>query len=209
MSNPIAEMLADLKEQEVLELVDQSIEKGDDPMEILAAARAGMQIVGDRFADGKYFIPDLIFSGEILKGIANKVEPLLKKSGPVEKKGKIVFGTVAGDIHDIGKDIVSFMLDISGYEVYDLGIDVPVQSFVDKIKETGATIVGLSGFLTLAFDAMKETVAAITEAGMRDNVKIMIGGGQIDEQVCKHTGADAYGKDAMEAVKLADQWTAA
>lgn len=208
MSNQIAGLLAELKEQEVLELVDQLIEKGEDPMDILAEAREGMQIVGDRFADGKFFIPDLIFSGEILKGIAEKVGPLLKKSSPAKKKGKIVFGTVAGDIHDIGKDIVSSMLDISGYEVYDLGIDVPVQTFVDKIKETDATIVGLSGFLTLAFDAMKETIDAIKAAGLRDNVKIMIGGGQIDEQVRTHTGADAYGRDAMEAVQLADQWTA-
>jgi 5-methyltetrahydrofolate--homocysteine methyltransferase len=208
MSNPIAEMLASLKEQEVLELVDRLIEKGQDPMDILAAAREGMKVVGDRFADGTYFIPDLIFSGEILKGIADKVGPLLKKSGPAEKKGKIVFGTVKGDIHDIGKDIVSSMLDISGYEVHDLGIDVPVQTFVDKIKETGASVVGLSGFLTTAFEAMKETIEAINQAGLRDDVKIMIGGGQIDAQVCKHTGADAYGMDAMDAVKFADQWTA-
>jgi 5-methyltetrahydrofolate--homocysteine methyltransferase len=206
MSDKLAELLADLKENEVTELVEKSIADGIDPMEILSSARSGMQIVGDRFADGTYFIPDLIFSGEILKSIAEKIEPLLKASGPTQKKGVIVFGTVAGDIHDIGKDIVSFMLDISGYEVHDLGIDVPVQTFVDKIKETGATIVGLSGFLTLAFDAMKETIDAITAAGLRDSVKIMIGGGQIDEQVCKHTGADAYGRDAMEAVKLADQW---
>ena len=209
MPDQIAELLADLKEQEVIELVDKSIADGADPMEILTAARRGMQIVGDRFADGKYFIPDLIFSGEILKTVAAKIEPLLKSSGPADHKGTIVFGTVAGDIHDIGKDIVSFMLDISGYEVHDLGIDVPVQAFVDKIKETGATIVGLSGFLTLAFDAMKETIAAIEAAGLRDQVKIMIGGGQIDAQVVRHTGADAFGRDAMEAVKLADQWAGA
>ena len=206
MSNQIAELLADLKEQEVNSLVDQLIADGVAPMEILADARQGMQIVGERFATGTYFIPDLIFSGEILKGVAAKIEPLLKQSVSTEKKGVIVFGTVAGDIHDIGKDIVSFMLDISGYEVHDLGIDVPIETFVAKIRETGATIVGLSGFLTLAFDAMKTTIDAIAEAGLRDQVKIMIGGGQIDGQVCEYTGADAYGRDAMEAVKLADGW---
>ncbi len=209
MSDKLAELLADLKENEVIELVNNSIAEGADPMKLLASARSGMQIVGNRFAAGKYFIPDLIFSGEILKTIAGKIEPLMKTSGPTKKKGVIVFGTVAGDIHDIGKDIVSFMLDISGYEVHDLGIDVPVQTFVEKIKETGATIVGLSGFLTLAFDAMKETIDAIKAAGLREQVKIMIGGGQIDEQVRSHTGADAYGRDAMEAVKLADQWAGA
>jgi methanogenic corrinoid protein MtbC1 len=142
----------------------------------------------------------------VLKSIAKKIEPLLKQSGSAQKKGVIVFGTVTGDIHDIGKDIVGLMLDINGYEVHDLGIDVPVAAFVEKIKETGATIVGLSGFLTLAFDAMKETIDAITAAGLRDQVKIMIGGGQIDTQVCNYTGADAFGRDAMEAVTLADSW---
>ena len=115
-------------------------------------------------------------------------------------------GTVAGDIHDIGKDIVVFMLDVSGFEVFDLGIDVPVQKFVDKIKETGSGVVGLSGFLTLAFQSMKDTVEAIKKAGLRNEIKIMIGGGQIDEQVRSFTGADAYGKDAMDAVKLAKGW---
>ena len=113
---------------------------------------------------------------------------------------------MAGDIHDIGKDIVVFMLDVSGFEVYDLGIDVDPQRFVDKIKETEAPIVGLSGFLTLAFESMKDTVQVIKDAGLRDKVKIMIGGGQIDEDIRKYSGADAYGKDAMTAVSLAKKW---
>jgi 5-methyltetrahydrofolate--homocysteine methyltransferase len=205
----LAALLADLKEQEALDLVKNQLDEGVDPMEILASAREGMKVVGERFANEQYFIPDLIYSGEILKGVAGLVEPHIKDSGAeAEKLGKVIIGTVAGDIHDIGKDLVVFMLDISGFEVYDLGIDVPVQNFVDKIKETGATVVGLSGFLTLAFDAMKETVDAIKEAGLRDNLKIMIGGGQIDEEVKKYTGADAYGKDAMAAVSLAKEWLA-
>ncbi len=120
--------------------------------------------------------------------------------------GKAVVGTVAGDIHDIGKDLVVFMLDVSGFEVLDLGIDVPAQKFVDAIKESGSRVVGLSGFLTLAFDSMKETIDAIQKAGLRDKVKIMIGGGQIDEQVRRFTGADAYGRDAVAAVQLAKGW---
>ena len=206
----LAALLSDLKEQEALDLVKKQLDEGVDPMDILASAREGMKIVGERFANEQYFIPDLIYSGEILKGVAGLVEPYIKDSGAeTEKLGKVIIGTVAGDIHDIGKDLVVFMLDISGFEVYDLGIDVPVQNFVDKIKETGATVVGLSGFLTLAFDAMKETVDAIKEAGLRDNLKIMIGGGQIDEEVKKYTGADAYGKDAMAAVELAKNWLSA
>ena len=206
MSDELATLISDLKEQDALDLVKKNLEEGVNPMDILDQAREGMKIVGDRFASEKYFIPDLIYSGEILKGIAKLVEPHLKQAHKVERLGKIVIGTVEGDIHDIGKDLVTFMLDISGFEVHDLGIDVPVQKFVDTIKETGAKIVGLSGFLTLAFDSMKNTVDAINEAGLRDDLKIMIGGGQIDEDVRGFTGADAYGKDAMEAVKLAQGW---
>ena len=203
----LAELLSDLKEQEALDAVSKALEESADPMQILADARDGMQIVGERFGNGQYFIPDLIYSGEILKGIAALVEPHIKDSETnAEKLGKVIIATVAGDIHDIGKDLVVFMLDISGFEVYDLGIDVPVQTVVDKVKETGATVIGLSGFLTLAFDAMKETIDALAEAGLRDNLKVMIGGGQIDDEVKKYTGADAYGKDAMGAVNLAKEW---
>jgi methanogenic corrinoid protein MtbC1 len=207
MASELAILLADLKEKEATDLVNKKLEQGVDPLEILADAREGMKIVGERFGDGEYFIPDLIYSGEILKDIAKMVEPHIKQKGTESKKlGKVIIGTVTGDIHDIGKDLVVFMLDISGFEVYDLGVDVPVQTFVDKIKATGATVVGLSGFLTLAYDAMKETISAINTAGLRDNVKIMIGGGQIDEEVKRYTGADAYGKDAMAAVDLTKSW---
>ena len=118
----------------------------------------------------------------------------------------MIIGAVEGDFHDIGKDLVVLMLDVNGFEGYDLGIDVPVERFVEKIKETGSKVIGLSGFLTLAFNSMKDTVEAIKAAGLRDEVKIMIGGGQIDDQVKSFTGADAYGRDAMEAVKLARGW---
>ncbi len=206
MAGKLAKLLSDLKEPEALEYVEKALAKGSDPMDLLGEAKEGMNIVGQRFASGKYFIPELVFSGEILKSIVQMLEPHLKKGEEAERLGKVIIGTVAGDIHDIGKDLVVFMLDVSGFEVFDLGIDVPVQKFIDKIKETGSTVVGLSGFLTLAFDSMKETVEAIKAAGLRDKVKIMIGGGQIDEQVKSYTGADAYGKDAMEAVTLTKGW---
>jgi 5-methyltetrahydrofolate--homocysteine methyltransferase len=119
----------------------------------------------------------------------------------------VLIGTVAGDLHDIGKNIVAFMLEVGGFEVMDLGIDVPPKKFIEAVRSFQPQVVGLSGFLTLAFDAMKELIAAIEQEGLRDKVKIMIGGGQIDDQVRKHTGADAYGKDAMTAVKLALTWT--
>jgi 5-methyltetrahydrofolate--homocysteine methyltransferase len=206
MSKDLAKLLADLKEKEALSMVEKRLKEGEDPLGILTDARKGMEIVSKRFSDNEYFIPDLVYSGEILRAITDMVKPKLTKTMEVKRLGKVIVGTVAGDIHDIGKDIVVFMLDVNGYEVFDLGIDVPVQKFVDTIKNTGSKVVGMSGFLTLAFQSMKDTVEAIKKAGLRDKVKIMIGGGQIDEQVRSFTGADAYGKDAMEAVKLAKGW---
>jgi 5-methyltetrahydrofolate--homocysteine methyltransferase len=206
MATSLVNALADLKEQEALKIVEDRLNAREDPLKILDDARKGMEIVGQRFASSEYFIPDLVYSGEILKAVTEMVKPKLTKTVESKKLGKIVFGTVAGDIHDIGKDIVVFMLDVNGFEVYDLGVDVPAQKFVDKVKETGAPVVGLSGFLTLAFDSMKQTVDAIKAAGLRDKVNVMIGGGQITEEVKDYTGADAYGKDAMAGVTLAKKW---
>ena len=209
MAGDLVNKLADLKEQEVIKIVKDRLSAGEEPLKILDDARKAMGIVGKRFADGQYFIPDLVYSGEILKAVTEMVKPKLTKAVETKRLGKVVFGTVAGDIHDIGKDIVVFMLDVSGFEVFDLGVDVPAQKFVDKIKESGAPVVGLSGFLTLAFDSMKQTVEAIKDAGLRDKVKVMIGGGQITDEVRKYTGADAFGKDAMAGVSLAKKWIGA
>jgi len=209
MAENLVNALADLKEEEAIKIVKDRLNANEDPLKILGDARKGMEIVGKRFADSEYFIPDLVYSGEILKVVSELVKPRMTKEAESKKLGKIVFGTVAGDIHDIGKDIVVFMLDVNGFEIHDLGVDVPVQKFVDKIKETGAPVVGLSGFLALAFDSMKETVEAIKAAGLRDKVKIMIGGGQMSDEIKKYTGADAYGKDAMAGVSLAKKWVGA
>ena len=209
MAENLMNALADLKEQQAIKIVKDRLSASEDPLKILGDARKGMEIVGNRFASSEYFIPDLVYSGEILKAVTELVKPKLTATGESKKLGKIVFGTVAGDIHDIGKDIVVFMLDVNGFEVHDLGVDVPVQKFVDKIKETGAPIVGLSGFLALAFDSMKETMEAIKAAGLRDKVKVMIGGGQMSDEIKNYTGADAYGKDAMAGVALAKKWIGA
>jgi trimethylamine corrinoid protein len=206
MAKDLVKTLADLKEKEALKIVEDRLSAGEDPLKILDDARRAVEIVGKRFSDGEYFIPDLVYAGEILKEITDMVKPKLTKAAELKRLGEVVVGTVAGDIHDIGKDIVVFMLDVNGFEVLDLGIDVPAQKFVDAIKNTGSRVVGLSGFLTLAFQSMKDTVETIKKAGLRERVKIMIGGGQIDDQVRSFTGADAYGKDAMEAVKLAKGW---
>ena len=206
MNEKLIDLMADLKEEETYAQVEALINSGTDPLEILAQARSAMEIVGKRFEIEEYFIPDLVLAGEILKAISERVKPLLKKGEAPQKKGKVLIGTVAGDIHDIGKDIVTLMLDVNGYEVLDLGINVPVQVFVDKVKEFEPRVVGLSGFLTLAFDSMEKTVRALEEAGLRNQVKIMIGGGQMDDEVRKYARADAYGKDAAAAVNLCKQW---
>jgi methanogenic corrinoid protein MtbC1 len=204
MSQKLIDAIIDMREDDALKITDELLAANADPLVILDACRSSMTIIGQRFEEGDCFVPELILSGEMLKAITAKVKPVLAEDAEQEIIGKIVFGTVEGDIHDIAKDIVVFMLDINGFEVTDLGVDVPPQKFVDAVKETGATIVGLSGFLTLAYDPMKATVEALKAAGL--NVKVMIGGGQIDDQIRQYTGADAYGKDAMTAVSLAKEW---
>ncbi len=206
MNQQLINLMADLREEETITLVKELLASGTPPMDILDDASAAMALVGKRFERCEYFIPDLMMAGEILKGMSDIVKPLLEKEGPAKKKGKVLIGTVAGDIHDIGTDIVEFMLDVSGYEVKNIGIDVPVPTFLEKVKEFEPQVVGLSGFLTLAFDSMKKTVEAFEEAGIRGNFKIMIGGGQIDEDIRKYVKADAYGKDAVAAVMLCDGW---
>jgi len=206
MNENLVKLMADLEEDKTIELVKDLIAKGKNPMEILDDARSAMEIVGKRFETGEYFIPDLMMAGEILRSISEIVKPLLEGEAGGTKKGRVLIGTVAGDIHDIGKDIVTFMVDVAGYEVLDLGIDVPAEIFVEKVREFRPQVVGLSGFLTLAYDSMKQTVEALEQAGLRDSIKIMIGGGQMDDEVRKHVKADAYGKDAVAAVNLCRQW---
>jgi methanogenic corrinoid protein MtbC1 len=207
MKEKLINAIADKHEEEALKLVEDMLAQGDDPQLVLDASREAMVIVGQRFEDETYFLPELVFTGETLRKIAEIVKPRLQGKTSVDQHlGKIVIGTVAGDIHDIGKDIVTFLLDVNNFDVHDIGIDAPAQKFVDKIKEVKPEIVALSGFLTLAYDSMRNTVQAIQDAGLRNDVKIMIGGGQMDEKVSTYVGADAYGADATVAVNLAKAW---
>ena len=206
MTDNLITLLVELKEQDCLRVTGERLEAGEDPHKIVEDAREAMEIVGQRFADNVYFIPDLVYSGKILEQISEIVKPELSQKSQTRRLGKFVIGSVAGDLHDIGKNLVSFMLDVSGFEVFDLGVDVPAQAFVDKIKEVEAEVLGLSGFLTSVYQAMKDTVEAVKTAGLRDQVKIMIGGGVMDDEVKKFSGADAYRPDAMAAVALAKEW---
>jgi methanogenic corrinoid protein MtbC1 len=206
MSNKLVSAIADMREEEALKLVRKMVADGSPPTEILDAAREAMGIIGERYEKGTYFLPELIMAGEMLTQITEILKPELAKMPEIKRHGKVLIGTVKGDIHDIGKDIVTFMLDVNGFDVRDLGVDVAPQKFVEAIRDFHPSVIGLSGFLTLAFDAMKETVDAIQAAGLRDGVKIMIGGGQITEQIKEYAGADAYGRDAMAGVSLAKKW---
>jgi 5-methyltetrahydrofolate--homocysteine methyltransferase len=207
----LVEAIAEMREEEAFALAKAMLDRGEDPVRVLELCREAMDIVGKRFEKQEYFLPELVLAGEMLENIGAIAKPLIQeKSGGASKKlGRVLVGTVHGDLHDIGKNIVTFMLDINGFEVRDIGIDVPVAKFVEEIREFKPAVVGLSGFLTLAFDSMKETVAAIEAAGLRDQMKIMIGGGQVDEAVRTYTGADAYGSNAVAAVTLCRDWIAA
>jgi 5-methyltetrahydrofolate--homocysteine methyltransferase len=206
----LVEWLADMNEDEAFALAKRMLlEEGANPVRVLELCRAAMDLVGKRFEKGEYFLPELVLAGEMLENIGAIAKPLIKQApgGEPKKIAKVLIGTVHGDLHDIGKNIVTFMLDINGFDVKDIGVDVPVKTFLDEINAFQPDVVGLSGFLTLAFDAMKETIEAIQGAGMRDKVKIMIGGGQIDEMVCTYTGADAFGTNAVDAVTLCKGWS--
>ena len=205
MTQKLIEAITEMREEDAIRLTNELLDGGTSPADILGACKDAMEVIGNRFEKGECFIPELMLAGEMMTAISGVLKPRMAGEAASKKIGKIVLGTVQGDIHDIAKDIVGFMLDLNGFEVTDLGVDVPPAKFVDTVKETGAKIVGLSGFLTLAFDPMKDTVAALKSAGMTD-VKVMIGGGQIDENIRQYTGADAYGKDAMAAVALAKAW---
>ena len=205
MSQELIDAITEMREEDVVAITNQLLDEGVAPTDILMACKQAMDVIGKRFEEGDAFIPELILAGEMMTSVTDILKPRMAEESTSDKLGKIVIGTVQGDIHDIAKDIVAFMLDLNGFDVTDLGVDVPPEKFVETVQDTGATIVGLSGFLTLAFDPMKDTVAAFKAAGL-DDVKIMIGGGRIDENIRQYTGANAYGRDAMAAVDLAKSW---
>lgn len=206
MSEELIQAITEMREEDALKITNQMLESGTQPLEVLEACRKALDVVGQRFEEGAYFLPELMLAGEMMNQITEIIKPKLAEMPDRERYGKVLIGTVEGDIHDIGKNIVSFMLDVNGFEVRDLGVDVPPQKFVDAIQDFQPQVVALSGFLTLSFDAMKNTVAAIQSAGLRDKVKIMIGGGQINEEVKEYAGADGYGRDAVAGISFAKKW---
>jgi 5-methyltetrahydrofolate--homocysteine methyltransferase len=205
-SQQLIDAIADMREGDALKITTELLDGGTEPMDVLGACKQAMEIIGQRFEAGEAFIPELIMGSEIMQQISDAVKPHMVEEAQTERLGKVVIGTVAGDIHDIGKNIVTFLLDTNGFEVHDLGVDVSPDRFIEAIAEVQPQIVGLSGFLTLSYGSMKTTVEAIEAAGLRDGIKIVVGGGQINEKIKEYASADAYGKDALAAVALAKGW---
>jgi len=206
ISQDLITAIIELREEEAISCAKQLLNTGVEPRRILEDAREAMEVVGRNFEEKLYFLPELMMAGEIMKQVSALAKPYLLADVESKQIGKIVFGTVEGDIHDIGKDIVVLMLTVYGFEVIDLGVDVSSARFIENIKEVQAPILGLSGFLYLAHKSMMETIDLLEKEGLHGRVKVMIGGGQVDSQVMKITGADAWGRDAMDAVNIAKKW---
>ncbi len=201
----LAQALAGLEKERVNNLVEAELKDGVVPLEIVGALNAGMTLVGERYTAGEYFLSELIYSSHIMKNVMSSLEPMLGDTGQSESAGTVVIGTVKGDIHDIGKNVVVALLRGVGFEVVDLGVDVPADVFVDKLKESGARVLGLSALLNMTFPEMKHVVDAVVAAGIRNKVKIIIGGAPTDEQVRDYSGADYYALDAPAGVKICQQ----
>jgi methylmalonyl-CoA mutase cobalamin-binding domain/chain len=200
MSDELIMALMELRRDEVVEAVKSRAEKGENPVQILDECRRGMTMVGDRFQKGEYFLAELLLSAEIFKGAVAILEPYLAKARPPKPLGKVVLATLKGDIHDLGKNIVATLLRVQGFEVYDLGVDVAPAVVVEKVKKTKPEFVGFSVLITSAYPSMKEATEMLVEAGLRDKLKLMVGGGVTTPMVKEYIGADFQTTDAMEGV---------
>jgi len=199
----LIETFVNLEEERVLKIVKRLIEEGKDPSEIFEACRRAAEFIGEKFENGEYFLSELVYAGEIFNNIMKVVLPLIRRE--IKPAGTILLGTVQGDIHDIGKNIFKVFAEAAGFKVIDIGVDVPPEKFVEAVKAYNPDIVGMSGLLTIAYDAMKRTVESLKEAGLRDKVKVIIGGGRVNEDIKRYTGADEWADNAVIGVKKCKQ----
>jgi methylmalonyl-CoA mutase cobalamin-binding domain/chain len=200
MPEKLAMALVELKREAALDMVKVRVEKGEDPVQILEECRQGMTIVGDLFQKGEYYLAEMMLSAEIFKKLAAILEPHLGKARPPKPLGRVVLATLQGDIHDLGKDIVATLLRAQGFEVFDLGVDVAPARVIKKVKEVKPEFVGFSTLITTAFASMKEAADMLEEAGLRDQLKLMVGGGVTTPMVKEYIGADFQTLDAAEGV---------
>lgn len=204
----ITQALGELDEDKLFALINNYIDENpteENAQMVVDACQRGTVIVGNFYEKGEYFVGDLIFAGELLTEVIDMLKPYINHE-PEKHIGKILLGTVHGDLHDIGKNIFRSMAEAAGFKVYDIGIDQQVSTFIQKVKEVKPDIVGLSGVLTLALEAMSQTVKALEEEGLRDSIKIIIGGNPVSEESCNYIGADAYSTNASEGVKVCEKW---
>lgn len=203
----LSQSLVDGDPDATVELTRQALAAGLEPMAVIREGlMPGMQTVGENFQCGEYFLPDLIIAADGMQKAMELLEPELRaRNQAVESPGTVVLGTVKGDIHEIGKSLVGTMLSANGFKVYDLGVDVPTTAFVEKVKETGAELLGLSALLTTTMVMQREIIQALTNAGLRDKIRVVVGGAPVTRGWAQEIGADGYAEDAMGAVQLARQ----
>ena len=200
----LSQAVIDGEPEDAVAFAREALEKGLDPLEcITKGLTKGIQKVGELFAKGDYFLPELIIGADTMKGALEILEPALRGGQKREVVAKVVLGTVQGDLHEIGKTLVGTMLTANGFQVRDIGVDQTPEAFIDAIKETDATIVGASALLTTTMLQQEKLIQALKDAGLRDKVKVMIGGAPVTETYAKRIGADGYAEDAMSAVNLA------
>ncbi|MDI6895576.1 MAG: cobalamin-dependent protein [Bacillota bacterium] len=201
MVEDLVKSMVDMNEQEALRITMEMLEGGKDPLKVLELCKDAMAAVGEKFEKREYFLSELVFAAEVLKKIMELTLPKLEKE-EVRRVGTIVLGTVQGDVHDIGKNIFKVLAEASGFELIDLGIDVPCERFVEAVRTRNPDIVGMSGLVTASVGSMKKTIDALKDAGLRHGVKVIIGGGRADESVKQYSGADAWADDAAKGVRL-------
>lgn len=208
MDEKLIKAMGDLDEEVVISSVQGMLGAGVEPLHIVELCREGFEIVGKRYENREYFLSGLIISDDIFSSVLG----LLERSGCFQASqgeflGKVVLGAPLGDVHDIGKGIVSQLLRYSGFEVIDLGVNVKPQDFLEAAAGSGASIVGISTLITMAYESLRETVLGFQREGLRDDVKIMLGGGAVSQRVCEYAGADVWSRDASDAVKFAKAFT--
>ena len=200
----LAQAVIDGEPEDAEDLAKQALAEGLDPLDCInKGLTPGIDRVGELFATGEYFLPDLIIGGDAMKAALAILEPALTGNQERQILGKVVLGTVEGDLHEIGKTLVGTMLTANGFQVTDIGIDQPATEFVRAVKDTGATLVGASALLTTTMLHQKEVIEALKEAGLRDTVKVMVGGAPVTESWAEQIGADGFAEDAISAVTLA------
>jgi corrinoid protein of di/trimethylamine methyltransferase len=192
---------------EALALTQQAVTAGIEPMQIVDDGLvAGMDIVGEKFSAGEMFLPHLVMAAKGMEKSMEHLEPELQaRQQSIKKVGTIVIGTVQGDIHEIGKSLVGTMLSVNGFKVHDLGVDVPVMTFVEKVRETGADMLGMSALLTTTMTKQRDVIEALEDVGIRDQVKVLVGGAPVSQVWADEIGADGFADDATAAVKLAQR----